>query len=136
MFKDNPYYDKVDVESKLVVVLQGKLEARKLQLISPISRCVQKHEVHELIVSDEESIQPGQEVNKIAYLGFVKIVKSGVIVVGDEVVTGNGTIGTIAGFDETHLPNHLNIVIKVKERLSGVEQGATLGEKIIFRQAK
>ncbi len=38
LFRTSPYARKRDVEGKLVVVLQGKLENRGLHLITPISR--------------------------------------------------------------------------------------------------
>jgi len=41
------------------------------------------------------------------------------LVYGDSVVIGGKTVGTIAGFDESHFPNHYNIVIKGPRRLSG-----------------
>lgn len=70
MFKSNPYAKKKPCLGKLVVILDGKIEERRLQLITPISRAVQRGEIHELIVTDEESAGPGREVNKIAYWGF------------------------------------------------------------------
>jgi len=136
MFKENPYYAKSDVKGNLVVVLQGKFEDRGLELIKPMSRCVKKHEVHELIASDEESIGPGSKVNKIAYIGFTEILEGGVIISGDLVYRNDELIGEIAGFDETHMPNHLNIVIRCDKRLTGVELGCCTGDGIIFRQTK
>ena len=136
MFKENPYYAKSDVQGKLVVVLQGKYEDRGLELIKPVSRCVRKYDIHELIVSDEENIGPGSEVNKIAYVGFVEILEGGVIIAGDGVFRNEEHIGVIAGFDETHMPNHLNIVIRCDKRTTGVELGCCTGDDIIFRQTK
>ena len=59
MFQQNPYYAKRTVEGRLVVVLDGKYEQRGLQLIPQVSRALLQHEIHELIVSDEEGIGPG-----------------------------------------------------------------------------
>ena len=134
MFKENPYYAKSDVEGNLVVVLQGKYDDRGLELIKPVSRCVKKHEIHELIASDEESIGPGSKVNKIAYIGFVEILQGGVIIAGDGVFRNGERIGVIAGFDETHMPNHLNIVLRCDKRVTGAGSGCTLGDGITFRQ--
>ncbi len=108
--KFNPYFVKRQTTGSLVVVLDGMFEDRGLELISPSSRAVKTSEIHELILSDEET-GPGQRVNRIAYVGFVEINRGGVIVVGDSVHIGNIVIGTVAGFDETHMPNHLNIVL-------------------------
>ena len=136
MFKENPYYAKSDIQGSLVVVLQGKYEDRGLDLIKPVSRCVKKYEIHELIASDEEGIGPGKKVNKIAYIGFVEILQGGVIIAGDGVYLKGERIGFIAGFDETHMPNHLNIVISCDKRLTGVDLECRTGDGIIFRQTK
>ena len=136
MFKENPYYSKIDITGNLVVVLQGKFEDRGLDLIKPVSRCVRKYDIHELIASDEEGIGPGSKVNKIAYIGFTEILQGGVIIAGDGVFRNGEKIGVIAGFDETHMPNHLNIVIRCEKRITGVELGCRTGDKIIFKESK
>jgi len=128
----NLYAKKQDVDAKLVVVLDGKMEDRGLELIKPISRCVLKDEVHELILTDEPAARPGSRVNKIAYLGFCVIERSGVIVQGDEVCLDGKIIGHLAGFDETHMPNHLNIVIKTDILHTGIELAADIGMPVRF----
>lgn len=136
MFKVNPYAKKSPCEGELVVVLDGKMEGRKLSLMSPISRALLAHEIHELIVTDEEEAGPGKEVNRIAYWGFFEVTRGSVIVVGDTVQIGDRVLGTIAGYDETHMPNHINIIVKAPERETGVELGLSLGEKIIIQKTK
>ena len=136
-FKSNPYAKKSDVGGPLVVVLDGKMEDRGLSLIVPISRCIKKDEVHELIFTDEATARPGTSVNRIAYLGFFAAEQSGVIVEGDEVHLAGQLVGHLAGFDETHMPNHLNIVIKaIAERITGLELGANPGDRVNFRLQK
>ena len=132
MFNENPYYEKTPVLGKLVVVLQGKLEGRGLALIKQPSRCVLKHEIHELILTDEPGAAPGAAVNNIAYLGFFEVSHGGVITVGDGAFLDGVLVGTVAGFDETHMPNHQNIVLK-GARSTGVELGAELGSELLFR---
>ena len=102
MLKDNTYFAKTVVEGRLVVVLQCTLDNRALRLIVPQSRAVRRHEVHELIMTDEPGAAPGREVNRVGYLGFVEILDGGVIIKGDEVLLDGELIGHIAGFDETH----------------------------------
>ena len=136
MLKENPYVAKSDVEGTLVVVLRGAFEDRGLELIKPISRCVQKYEIHELIFSDEEGIGPGATVNKISYMGFVEILKGGVLISGDGLFCNGERVGFIAGFDETHMPNHLNIVISREKRITGEELGCKPGDEITFKQTK
>lgn len=133
-FAKNPYVKKRTVGGPLVVVLDGRMDDRGLSLIAPISRCIKKDEVHELILTDETAAKPGASVNRIAYLGFFTAAQSGVLVAGDEVFLDGQRIGHLAGFDETHMPNHLNIVIQAAAgRQTGLELGANPGSQLEFR---
>lgn len=134
-FSVNPYATKTDVAGALTVVLRGKMEDRGLELIKPISRCIRRHDIHELILTDEPDAKPGSRVDRIAYLGFAAIEDGGVIVAGDGVYLAGRLVGTLAGFDETHMPNHLNIVIRTNRLADGVEQGAELGMPVRFTVA-
>ncbi|WP_366924765.1 hypothetical protein MFMK1_001760 [Metallumcola ferriviriculae] len=127
MFEKNPYAKKRDILGSLIVVLDGRLDERGLQLIAPISRALLAGEIHELILTDEEGAGPNKKVNKIAYLGFFEVSQSGVMVTGDDIYVARQKIGRVAGFDITHMPNHLNIVIYSDERTSGLEKGLELG---------
>src|SRR5262245_53872012 len=42
------------------------------------------------------------------------------------------TDGVIVGFDETHEPNHINIVIGVAQRRSGPQLNISIGSRIRF----
>jgi hypothetical protein len=132
MFKQNPYARKADVTGELVVVLRGKYPDRGLNLIKPISRALNAGEVHELIISAEE-VKPGSRVGSIAYIGFFAVREPGVIVSGDELRIDGKLVGTLAGFDETHMPNHLNIVMHGEES-DGEERGLKVGDSVVFRQ--
>lgn len=134
-FTGNPYAKKSDITGSLVVVLRGQMEDRGLVLIKPISRCLRQQDIHELILTDEQDAKPGSTVNRIAYLGFVNIDQGGVIVSGDTVLLNGESVGTLAGFDETHMPNHLNIVIKTGKLAAGTELGASLGMPVKFQMA-
>ncbi len=131
MFKTNPYAKKKPLKGNLVVVLDGKYEDRGLQLIPQPSRCLIANEVHELILTDENK-GPGDTVDKIAYIGFFVVRESTVITVGDEVKINGQLIGKIAGFDETHMPNHYNIVLYGEERISGNERNLNLDDEIVI----
>ena len=130
MFKKDPYFKKKECEGELCVVLNGAYENRGLKLMVPPSRAVLAGEIHELIVTDEEGAAPGAEVNKIAYWGFFEVTKATVVAVNDEITIGGKCVGKIAGFDETHMPNHLNVVIKSEKRVPGAELGLELGDKV------
>ncbi|AEE91506.1 conserved protein of unknown function [Tepidanaerobacter acetatoxydans Re1] len=131
MFKANPYAKKKPLKGNLVVVLDGKYDERGLQLIPQPSRCLVADEVHEIILTDEDK-KPGDTVNKIAYIGFFTVKESTVIIVGDEVKINGQVIGKIAGFDETHMPNHYNIVIYGNDRISGNERSLNLNDEVII----
>jgi hypothetical protein len=132
--KGNTYAAKSDVVGPLLVALQGHMADRGLQLIAPVSRAVKRHEVHELIMTDEADAEPGKRVDNIAYLGFFSVEQGGVIVAGDNVYLEEKLIGHLAGFDDTHMPNHQNIVIRAASKLSGVEIGAKLGMTVRFKK--
>ncbi|MBM7866830.1 hypothetical protein GTO89_04290 [Heliobacterium gestii] len=133
MLRVHPYAKKKDVVGELVAILEGKLENRGLQLIKPISRALAEDEIHEIIVTDEFEAGPGKQVDRIAYLGFFEVKGGGVIVTGDPVFLKGKLLGHIAGFDETHMPNHINIVIKSDERQSGVSIGAEIGQQLLIK---
>ena len=52
------FVDKRPVRALVVVVLEGTIENRGLELIHPASRCVQQGEVFELICTAEPSRRP------------------------------------------------------------------------------
>ena len=57
---------------------------------------------------------------------------SGVILVDDPVVYKGIEIGKIAGYDDTHLPNHQNVIVKSTVKRSGDELNIKTGDEIIF----
>lgn len=132
--KTNLYAKKRDVTGSLVVLLDGRLEDRGLSLIAPLSRCLCRGQVHELIMTDETSANPGNQVYRISYIGFFAVEREGVIVVGDEMLLDGQKVGILAGFDETHMPNHLNIVIQASSRKTGIELSSELEAVVTFRQ--
>lgn len=127
----NIYNDKRDVYGTLVVIMDTMLENRGLELIVQPSRAVTKHQIHEMIITCED-VGPSDVVNKVAYMGFFEVESGGVVLVGDSVYVDDRYIGKVAGFDETHYPNHLNLVIKSTERRSGVDLGLKLSDSVKF----
>ncbi|HBT40407.1 MAG: hypothetical protein XD58_1509 [Thermotoga sp. 50_1627] len=135
MLKFDPYAKKQPVIGKVVAVLRGRLDNRNLSLIEPRSRALKIGEIHEILMTDEEEAAPGKTVNRVAYVAFVEIVQAGVIVSNDVVKVSDGRqLGKLVGFDETHMPNHQNIVIYSDQLVSGEELGLEIGEMIIFEK--
>jgi hypothetical protein len=128
-----PCARKNNVIGKLCVILDARAQNRALELVQYPSRAVLKNEIHELILTSEKTAEPGAVVNNISYLGYFEVLDSGVIWVGDKVLIGDTEIGTLAGYDMTHFPNHMNIVIKTDSDLfTGEEKGLELGQVITF----
>ncbi len=132
----NTYSSKRKIQSSVVAVLQLVMEGRELNLIKPISRAVKKNEIHELIVTDEKEAKPGSVVNQVSYIAFIEISQGGVIVVGDEVYWNNNLLGIVAGFDDTHMPNHQNIVLYSTKRVTGKDLHINIEDPIIIQAQK
>jgi hypothetical protein len=128
----NAYYSKSDIHGRVVVVLDGLLDNRGLQLIHPISRAFSRGTIIEIIGTDEKNVGPGAPVNSIAYIGFVELLDSGILLAGDEIKWGNSVLGTIVGYDDTHMPNHQNTVIFMEKRRSGKDIGVSIGDEILI----
>jgi uncharacterized protein YuzE len=120
------------VKGKVVTVLNSTHEQRGLKLIPTYSRALKNNSIHELIATDETDKGPGDTANKIAYLAFFEVSRGGCIIVGETLFVDGKSVGQIIGFDETHEPNHINIVIGVKKRQTGPQLKMKLGSKIKF----
>jgi len=120
------------VTGAIVTVLDSTHEARGLKLISTYSRALPKNSIHELIATDETGARPGGTVDRIAYLAFFEVSRGGCIVVGETLWLGQRAIGTVVGFDETHEPNHINIIVGVGRRQTGRQLKFCVGKKIRF----
>ena len=133
MIKKSPYVQKKIIKGKLVVILDGIISKRGLNLITPPSRAIKKNEIHEIILTEEDAA-PGKIVNSIAYVCFFEVEEGGVIVIGDSVYIGAKLIGEVVGFDDTHMPNHQNIILYAPKKKTGVELKINLDEKILFKK--
>ena len=119
-----------EMKGRLVVVLGIVSDKRGLQLIAQQSRALCKNEIHELITTDEVDAGPNKTVNRIAAVCFFEITQGSSVAVGDPVFINGKEIGKLAGFDETHCPNHYNIVVLSSKRFTGLEAGFHIGDKV------
>lgn len=126
------YSSKTELSARLFAVLDLTAEDRGLKLIPQLSRAVRRGDVLELICTDEEDAGPGSKVNRAAYIGFVEVSETGLLLCGDTVTVRQEEIGVIAGFDETHLPNHLNVVLRSNRYGTGRERELPLDVPITF----
>ena len=123
------YGDRRPVEGDTVALLHIVFEDRGLKLIETKSRAVKKYEIHELMITDEDAA-PGSGADRVRAIGFFEITESGLIVVGDEVWIEDRLLGKLAGYDVTHMPNHMNIVVKA---VSLDEHVLRVGDRIRFK---
>jgi hypothetical protein len=122
------YGDRRSVEGEIVALLHIAFEDRKLELIETKSRGLRIHEIHELMITDEDAV-PGGGADRVRALAFFEVTSSGLVVVGDTVLVEDNEIGTLVGYDTTHMPNHMNIVAKAE---SLDEPRLQVGDKIRF----
>lgn len=88
--------------------------------------------MHEILLTDETGATSNAVVDRSFGIGYVEFLGGGLLVEGDNVTVAGRLIGQIAGFDETHLPNHLNIVVKAGKSVTGREIGLNPGDAIQF----
>jgi hypothetical protein len=120
------YHRKTELAGRIFAILDWQVDDRGLTLMPHLSRAVRRREVLELILTDEKDAQPGDTINRVAYLGFIEMGETGLLVSGDRVSINDETIGEVVGFDETHMPNHLNMILRVDERQTGREMALKL----------
>ncbi|MEN8243408.1 MAG: hypothetical protein ABFS43_00750 [Thermodesulfobacteriota bacterium] len=121
---------------RIVAVLTSKRDQRGLKLIHPYTRCIKKNEIHEFLMTDEIEALPGATVNRVSAIAFIEFTEGGVIMERDAVHVRGKEIGKIAGFDESHFPNHMNILLKGPERKTGLEHGIEGGDSVEFIQGQ
>ena len=122
--------EKSDVEGRLNDILDLASDERGIVLIPQKTRALCQNEIHELITTDEMEAVPNKTVNRVDYIGLFEVTRGGVVAIGDSVFINDQNIGTIVGFDETHFPNHYNILLSSPVRVSGHEAGFQLGDKV------
>ena len=126
------YTAKRHVKGSLVYVFALRANKRWMQLEEFPSRALARGEIHELVLSADTGLQPGAKVRDVAYIGFFEVDVGGIAEFGDELWVGEERLGTLAGFDLTHYPNHLNIVVSVDVASTGAEMGLEVGTPIHF----
>ncbi|MCB2172346.1 hypothetical protein KQH65_06395 [archaeon] len=123
------YGDRRPVEGETVALLHISFDDRGLKLIETKSRTVKRNEIHELMITDEAAA-PGGGADRVRAIGFFEITESGLIVAGDEVFIEDRRLGTLVGYDVTHMPNHINVVVRAD---SLDEPVLRVGDRIRFR---
>lgn len=130
LVKKDPFTQVAQIDFEVVAVLDVAMENRDLEIIKEESRSIPRYGVIEFVVTDEEKTGPGSVVNSVAYLGFGSALNSGQVTVGRAVKIRDQKVGHVVGFNTDHAPNHICVVIAVKEKKTGHEFGLNLGDRI------
>ena len=125
------YGDRRPVEATIVAILHISFKDRGLKLIDTKSRAVLKHEIHELMITDEKAAVPGGGADRVTAVAFFEITRSGIIITGDDVTVSGEKIGELVGYDLNHMPNHMNILIRAP---TVDESPLAVGEKLVFHR--
>jgi len=126
------FHEKRIVRARVVVILKGTIKKRGLQLITPQSRCVREKEIFEFMIAEDKDVGPGKTADTVRYLGFAEVERGGSIRIGDKVLLNGETLGQVVGFDETHMPNHQNVVLRGLENTPSVESRMKLESNMEF----
>lgn len=121
-----------ETKGQIVVIFNRSYDKRGLRLIPQLTRVLCQNEIHELMTTDEVGAEPNKTVDRISTIGFVEITQGGCVAVGESVFINGKEMGRIAGFDETHFPNHYNIVIISPERFTGTEVNLNINDEVII----
>jgi hypothetical protein len=113
----NVYGDRRPIIAEVIALLHVSFDERGLKLIESKSRAVKKGEIHELMITDEQEAAPGKTVDHVRVLCFFEVKQGGLAVIGDQVEIGGMPAGALAGWDFTHIPNHMNFLVK-RENIS------------------
>jgi hypothetical protein len=110
------FTDRQPIQARWVAVMAHRRHDRGIRPAPWQTRCLLKGEIHEILLCTPGP--PEDPINEICYLGFAEVTVPGVIVIGDDVGLPNGRVGVVHGFDETHMPNHYNILVRAGRALA------------------
>lgn len=119
------------VELTFVMVLGHDRADREMEKGSFATRCVQAGEVHELVAVNAGTLDNGK-YHGASYLGFVTFNGPAVIYLGESLFIEGKFIGVLGGFDYTHFPNHMNILIETEQPTNGKTLGIIVGQRAEF----
>lgn len=123
---------KRELAASVVLVYRHRRVSRRMELSPFSTRCVRRGEVHEIVVTADDRADGDPIVADVAYLGFAEFQDGGVLVVGDEVMWREERLGSVLGFDLSHAPNHLNVIVATSAPTSGEDLGVAVEDPIRF----
>ena len=123
---------KRELRGIFVAIMEGHATNRYLRLIKLRTRAISVAGIHELLLTDRAEIKPGGIVDRVSFIGFFEVTLGGVLKVGEEARVDGKLLGDVIGFDLTHYPNHMNILLKAPELVDGMTLGLAPGDEIVF----
>jgi predicted dehydrogenase len=118
--------------ARVVKLLYHSRDDRGMRLSEWRTRAVRVGEIHELVTTTDAPADPGDRVYRVGFLGFVEFADATVVGRGDEVYVGDRRVGTVAGFDECHFPNHYNILIDTDTLVSAGDIDLKVADVVRF----
>ncbi len=115
------------MKAQFVATLGHAHKGRNMILSEFNTRCIQKGEIHELVCLKKEE-QGTVNFKDAWYLGFIEFNGGGVLAKGMTLEVNEQIIGTLVGFDDTHTPNHYNLLISTENPKTGPELGIKVGD--------
>lgn len=123
---------KQDLIGRIVTIHGTVRRNRGLNIIIQKTRAIKKGEIHELIITNNNILNSNRIIDDVAIIGFMEFLTTGLIKTGDKLYVRNNKIGEIIGFNETHMPNHQNIIIYSKKLITGLGLKLNFGNVVYF----
>ncbi|MEU1024674.1 hypothetical protein ABZ366_21775, partial [Streptomyces sp. NPDC005904] len=124
---DARHWPRTPMTGRWVAVMEHRRLTRGMRLERWRTRAVSAGAVHELMTTPAPPPPGSDRVDDVAYLGFAEFT-AGLLAVGDAVREADGTLlGHVLGFDDTHLPNHMNVILLAEDRRTGRRRGLVPG---------
>lgn len=122
-----------EITGTMVAVMDHYRLDRGMALEAWRTRAIKRGEIHELVISPV--VSTSGIVEEIYYVGFVEF-NRGILAIGDEVFIKGIRCGELVGFDSSHMPNHLNIILISSVKTTGVKLGLRVDDTVEFRPEK
>lgn len=120
------------VVASAVKLLFHARDDRGMQLCDLATRCLARHEVHEVVTTDQREARAGDRIDRVGFLAFAEVETGGVVERGDRLVVAGRDVGVVLGFDGCHAPNHWNVLVGVPELLTADSLDLRVGDELRF----
>lgn len=120
------------VVASAVKLLFHVRDDRGMELCDHATRCLARHEVHEIVTTDQGEAQAGDRIDRVGFVAFAEIESGGVVERGDRLVVAGRDVGRVLGFDDCHAPNHWNVLVAAPELLTADALDLRVGDELRF----